>query len=258
VYGLDVDDEFFPGTAVDVVVSLAATANPEDALKYPAGAYANSTRIMIETMEYARETGARVLHVSTNEAHPPVGPYGGAKACQEIVLSTYPDVSSTIAVTQSLFGEHQQPNKLVPTAIRNLLAGRSVPVQCTGTKFAMRPFLYVQDLAYALVALAKTDAPPQRVNLGAEMLVSAQHVVHILALALGTTPTIDPVQSGDRPGHELMVQPIGWDLDAYRPATSLTTALWTVAGWYRAHPQALGLDEEEVVASCPSGPTRSA
>ncbi|HEX7992924.1 MAG TPA: SDR family oxidoreductase, partial [Streptosporangiaceae bacterium] len=84
VLGVDVGDEF-PLQPVDVVVSLAATAEPQEAIRDPQAAYTNGVGIMVRTLEYARHAGARVLHVSTNEAHPPIGPYGGAKACQETV-----------------------------------------------------------------------------------------------------------------------------------------------------------------------------
>jgi dTDP-glucose 4,6-dehydratase len=235
----DIGDKF-PDEPVDVVVSLAATAEPAEALRDPAAAYANSTRIMVETLEYARDVGARVLHVSTNEAHPPVGPYGGAKACQEIICGTYPDVQVTIVVTQSLYGERQQPNKLVPTAIRSLLAGEPVTLQRNGTRWASRPFMYVGDLAYALFRLAGSDEVSPRVHVGAQSTICVRDVVASLADALGVKGSIMPIPAGDRPGHELDVKPIGCDLEDWWPV-SAAEGLPYVARWYRDNPEWLTL-----------------
>jgi nucleoside-diphosphate-sugar epimerase len=236
VVGIDIDDPF-PVHPVDTIVSLAATADPRSALQDPADAYANGTRVMVETLEYARLCGARVLHVSTNEAHPPVGPYGGAKACQEVVCETYPDVAPTIVVTQSLFGERQQRDKLVPTAIRSILNGDPVKLQSNGNGgFATRPFLHARNLAQALVWIASHKAP-QRVNVGATETLSVRDVVAALAGALGQVAKIEPVPAGGRPGHEAHAEPIGCDLERWQPLYGTIPALRDVARWYVNNPE---------------------
>lgn len=236
VVGMDLGDEF-PEHPVDVVVSLAATADPKLALKDPAGAYANGTRIMVEALEYARRCDARVLHVSTNEAHPPRGPYGGAKACQEIVCQTYPDVRTTVVVTQSLFGERQQRDKLVPTAIRSVLQGSAVRLQSNGNgEFASRPFLHVRNLAQALVWLM-VHGGPERVHVGATETLSVRAAVGFLSDVLGRKAKITPIPAGDRVGHEAHVEPIGCDLDGWQPLYGTVSALRDVARWYLSNPE---------------------
>lgn len=236
VIGVDIGDQF-PEHPVDLIVSLAATADPRAALKDPADAYANGTRIMVETLEYARSCGARVLHVSTNEAHPPLGPYGGAKACQEVVCQTYPDVPITVVVTQSLFGERQQRDKLVPTAIRSILQGGAVRLQSNGNgHFATRPFLHVRNLAQALVWLASREAP-QRVHVGANETLSVRAAVGFLGDVLERKAKIVPVAAGDRPGHEVHAEPIGCDLDGWQPLYGVVPALRDVARWYLNNPE---------------------
>lgn len=245
VFMFDVRDRWDRQPPVDVVVSLAASANPGEALRDPAKAYANSTRVMVETLEYARTVGARVLHVSTNEVYGPKvglpyeprGPYAGAKACQEIVCQTYQDVPVTVVVTQSLFGERQQPDKLVPTAIRKLLAGEPIPLQYGRTSWAARPFLHVRNLAEALRLLAEGDSDRRRVHVGADEALSVMDVVDTLAAALDTIPVVTPVAAGDRPGHELDVEPIGCDLDGWSPTYEAMAAFEDVARWYRDNPE---------------------
>ncbi len=232
---------------VDVVISLAATADPGDALRDPAAAYENGVRVMVDTLEYARRVGARVLHVSTNEVYgsregpvyAPRGPYAGAKACQEIVCQAYDDVPTTIVVTQSLFGERQQPNKLVPTAIRTLLAGDVVPLQRNGTRWASRPFLHARNLAEALLLLIERGGETRRVHVGAAEVLSVRDVVDVLADALGCESVAQAVPAGDRAGHELDVASIGCDLGP--PPYDAVTALGNVARWYQENPEWLKL-----------------
>lgn len=236
VVGIDLGDAF-PCEPADVVVSLAATADPRHALTDPVAAYANSTRIMIETLEYAREHGARVLHVSTNEAHPPSGPYGGAKACQEIVCETYGDVPVTIVVTQSLFGERQQRDKLVPTAIRAILNETPIRLQCGADarpRWARRPFLHVRNLAAALTWLATAKAESS-VNVGAVEVWSVRNVVRELEDVLGRRALVEPVSAGDRPGHENAVRAIGCNVVDWQPSYDARTAFRDVAAWYLEH-----------------------
>lgn len=223
--------------AANVVISLAATADPADALRDPAAAYVNNVRLMVQTLEYAREVNARVLHVSTNEVYGPGyalpyrprGPYAGGKACQEIICEAYTDVPTTIAVTQSLFGERQQPNKLIPTAIRSLVAGDPIPLQRNSTGWASRPFMHVRNLADALIVLAGMSDPPARVHVGADDSVPLPDVVEVLASALECDALIEPVPVGDRAGHELVAAPIGCNVPGWQPTYRLEDALRDVA-----------------------------
>lgn len=243
VLGLDLDQPF-PEVPVDVVISLAASADPREALRDPVSAYENNVRIMVQTLEYARATSARVLHVSTNEVYGPGGtlpyrprgPYAGGKACQEIICESYPDVPTTIVVTQSLFGERQQPDKLVPTVIRRLFSGRPVTLQRDDDGWAERPFLHASNLASALTHLVGHENG-HRVHVGATEVLSVAHVARVLADALGRELLLDPVPAGDRPGHESTVTPIGNDVPGWQPIMTAEEGLVATARWYGEHPE---------------------
>ena len=226
----------FPKEPVDVVVSLAASADPRAALEDPEFAYVNSVRIMVRTLEYAKRTGARVLQLSSNEAQSPNGPYGGSKACQEVICSAYSDVQTSIVVTQSLFGERQQRDKLVPTVIRALLSDQPVRLQghqnSGEPQWAQRPFMYVRDLAFALLSLAYAPEPPEVIRVGATENTSVLDVARTLAATLERSANIELVEAGDRPGHELAATPIGWSMKEWSPLYKTGPALETVARWY--------------------------
>jgi len=228
--------EGFPQIPVDVVFSLAATSDPFAAMRDPAGAYENNVRVMVNTLEYARDVGARVIHVSSAEAYPPRSPYGGAKACQDVICDTYQDIPVTVVVTQSLFGECQQPEKLIPSAIRAMLAGEPVKLQCADGHYARRPFMYAGDLARALLML--TQMEPGRYNVGGAVSYSLCDIVRDLETGLGVdTLRIQNVPVGGRVGHELDVKPLGCDIPGWEPTYPIAPALHKVARWYLDHPE---------------------
>lgn len=236
VYGVDLGDRF-PDEHANMVVSLAATADPVKAMALPVAAYTNGVEIMARTLAYAKKHHARVLHVSTNEAINPRGPYGGAKACQEVVCEATPDVETTIVVTQSLFGEYQQPDKLVPTAVKAILEDRPVMVQRNGDGYAKRPFMHVRNLAVALTDLAARDTRGKhRVNVGSTIEYRLDDVVDRIASALGRKAVVMPVEAGDRPGHEHTVDLVGCDLYGRHLPYETIPALGDVARWYAKNP----------------------
>jgi nucleoside-diphosphate-sugar epimerase len=229
----------------DLIVSLAATADPRAAISAPVQAYENNVRVMVKTLEHARHTGARVLHVSTNEVYGlgsclpyrPRGPYAGGKACQEIICESYPDVPSTIVVTQSLFGERQQPDKLVPTVIRNLMGNVPVRLQRGRDGWAARPFLHVENLADALLHLAGRKKTASRVHVGADGAISVEQVAQALADQLGRELRLKGVPAGDRAGHESTVALIGNDIPGWKPVLGAEDGLARTARWYEENPE---------------------
>ena len=227
----------FAAEPVDVVFSLAATADPQQALRDPAAAYENGVRAMVNTLEFARRCEARVIHVSSNEvsgshAHGPIdprGPYAGAKACQEVVAAA-DELPVTIAVTQSLFGERQQPHKFIPRAVHAILTGRKIPIQWDGA-FSSRPWLHARHLADGLIHAANS-ATRGRIHIAAGRITCNQTVARILGDALGHPARVEKIQAGDRAGHELSAPMLIPDLSGWRPPHDPVDDLQRTARWY--------------------------
>lgn len=198
-----------PDVGADVIYSLAAIADPQAALAQPVACYANDIMVIANTIEHAKRCGARMIHISTNEAAEAHGPYAAAKACQELVCRAQDDVRVLIATTQSLFGEWQQGHKLVPTAIRCLIERKPVPLQHNDGTFAIRPWIHVGVVASALARLATDEYPASNISLGSLDPTSNLKMVELIADRLGVEPTVRPIPAGDRPGHEFAPEPIG-------------------------------------------------
>ncbi len=98
-------------------------------------------------LEYAREVQPRVfIQVSTDEVYGaappgyshkewdpvvPSNPYSASKAAQEAIAIAYWrtfGVPLVLTNTMNNFGERQHREKYLPIVVRNLLAGRQVPV----------------------------------------------------------------------------------------------------------------------------------
>ena len=89
-------------------------------------------------------------------------------------------------MTQSLFGERQQPNKLIPSAIRAILAGEPVTLQRNGSGGHPGRSYTPANLAEALRILAeRPERTRQRVHVGADEVWSVRAVVANLEAALG-------------------------------------------------------------------------
>jgi nucleoside-diphosphate-sugar epimerase len=248
----DLRNRFRIAAPVDVVFSLAASADPRRALENPSEALANSVSVMANTLAYAESVGARVIHVSTNEvgafevddeidngpvAFCPRGPYAVGKTCQEVICRES-SVDVTTVVAQSLFGEHQQFDKFIPTALRSLAFGDPVRVQCNryGNPSG-RPWFYVGDLVDALVSIARrTSYSRRRFCVGAEASISNLFVARVLAEALEQDPVVALTDIGDRAGHELISIPIRCDVPHniwMPPMVSVEERLSHVAHWYK-------------------------
>lgn len=195
---------------VDAIVSLASEVDVAAAIASPRATLMNNASIASRVVEWAGSmpSPARVVHVSTAEVFGPGGPYGleepprptnpyaVSKAAQDAVfhcarVSGLPVVT---ARTANVFGEHQPDTKLIPTIVRNLLAGD--PVRLFGD--AQRRHIHADDVGDALIRMVQH---PHDMNVTGADLVPNARIVHMVGERLGIQPVIEVVDE-HRPGHE--------------------------------------------------------
>lgn len=132
-----------------------------------------------------------------------------------------------------LYGPMESKERLIPYVILSLLKGETA--KCTQGE-QMRDFLYVEDVASAMWAVAKSDFSGP-VNVGSGQAIKVRTVVETIArllqregqLALGALPT-DPqepplLQADD---HRLQ-SVVGW-----KPAFTFEEGLLKTCDWWRA------------------------
>ena len=132
-----------------------------------------------------------------------------------------------------MYGPREHPARLVPAVARALLAG--TPAACSaGTQ--ERDFLYVEDVASALVALTRSDLTGP-VNIGSGEPVAVRTVVARVAEACGRP---DLVRLGARatPANEppLLTADVSRLRDelGWRPRAELSAGLRDTVNWWRA------------------------
>jgi nucleoside-diphosphate-sugar epimerase len=121
-----------------------------------------------------------------------------------------------------LYGPHEPPQRLVPSVIRALLAGE--PAECSSGE-QRRDFLYVEDVADALVAITESGVTGP-VNVGSGVSIAVRDLVARIAEEQGGAASIRwgvrPAAEGEPP---LVVADVGrlrrevgwqprWDLKA--------------------------------------------
>jgi nucleoside-diphosphate-sugar epimerase len=130
------------------------------------------------------------------------------------------------------FGPHEHPDRLVPSAVQNLLLGREAP--CSHGR-QVRNFMHVADVGAAFVALLDSAAQGP-VNVGSDERVSIAALVEKIAKRIGRT---DLVRLGARasatnepailvPDVRRLHDEVGW-----RPGFTLDEGLADTISWWQ-------------------------
>src|SRR5207247_981980 len=133
---------------------------------------------------FARDTGARLVQVSTDEVYGdvapgqssreddplrPSSPYSASKAGGDLqvlaAVRTY-GVDAVITRGANTYGPHQYPEKLIPLFATNALDGHPLPVYGDGRQ--RREWLHVRDHCAAVELVLHEGEPGGVYNVGAE------------------------------------------------------------------------------------------
>jgi dTDP-glucose 4,6-dehydratase len=196
-------------------------------------------------LEQARSTGARLVHVSTDEVYGdlppgrssleddplrPSSPYSAAKAGGDLLLlahvRTY-DVDALITRGSNTYGPNQYPEKVLPLFVTNALDGEPLPLYGDGRQ--IRDWLYVEDHCGAIELALRGGERGEVYNVGGGEEVENREITRrVLELTGADESLVRRVD--DRPGHDRR-----YSLD--------TTKLEQRLGWRREHRLAQGLPE---------------
>ena len=205
----------------------------------------------------------RFVHISTDEvygslragdpafseasSYSPNSPYAASKAAADHLLRSFHHTYGLPVVTTNCsnnYGPHQFPEKLIPLAIHNALAGRSIPIYGDGQN--VRDWLYVSDHCAAIRLCLAHGRPAETYNIGASNERTNLAVVGLVCAILDEER---PRPGGalhkelitfvkDRPGHDWRYaidarkihSELGWN-----PKESFETGLRQTVRWYLDH-----------------------
>ncbi len=239
----------------EVVVHLAAESHVDRSIG-DATAFVRTnvqgTQVLLDAAR--RHRVARFLHISTDEVYGSLGaegrfseasplepnsPYAASKAAGELLVRAAAHthrLPALITRSSNNYGPYQFPEKLIPLAIVNALAGQPIPLYGTGEN--VRNWIHVDDHCRGLLAALEHGQPGGVYNLGGEEELDNRGLLErLLGLLDRPLSLIQPVP--DRPGHDLRYaldssrarRELGW-----APQVPLPRGLADTVEWYRAHP----------------------
>ena len=202
-------------------------------------------------LEWARRSGARLVHVSTDEVYGdipegttsretdalrPSSPYSASKAGGDLQVLAYVrtyGVDARVTRGANTYGSHQHPEKLIPLFVTNALDGQPLPVYGDGRQ--RREWLHVADHSAAIELVLHEGAAGEVYNVAGEERENLD-VMRRIVEATGADPSLLR-HVADRPGHDRRyaldsskLRQLGW-----RPEQSFEQGLEQTVEWYRAN-----------------------
>lgn len=171
------------------IVHFAAQSHVQDSFtdsyKYIQDNVVGTHSLLTASQSYGKLT--KFIHISTDEVYGeslldsnenkknegsilcPTNPYAATKASAEMLAcSYYHSFKVPIIITRgnNVYGPNQYPEKLIPKFISLLKNDEKVPIQGDGTN--VRGFLYVTDVADALICVLKNGEIGEIYNIGSD------------------------------------------------------------------------------------------
>lgn len=269
-------NEFQP----DAIMHLAAESHVDRSIESPfvfVQTNVVGTAVLLEAAyEYwvelsePQKAAFRFVHVSTDEVfgelgpkgkfnedspYRPSSPYAASKAASDHFARAWNatfGLPVIITNCSNNIGPFQYPEKLIPTVIRNALAGDAIEVYGDGRH--IRDWLYVEDHVDALVLTLEKGAPGRSYTFGGGSECANIDLVNMLCKKLdelhpaadGKSYSLQVEFVDDRPGHDLRyaidssraLKELGW-----QAKESFDSALEKTLKWYLANRQWLQIDD---------------
>jgi len=261
-------DRILAAHAPDAVLHLAAESHVDRSIDGPRAFVDTNITGTFTLLEAARAywegqgrpAAFRFHHVSTDEVYGALGPadppftettpyaprspYAASKAASDHLVRAWGEtwgLPVLLTNCSNNYGPFHFPEKLIPVAILNALAGRPIPVYGAGEN--VRDWLYVEDHAEALLMVLQRGRPGGSWNIGGENEARNIDLVRMLCRLLDDRrPAGAPHERliafvADRPGHDLRyaIDPARLRADfGWRPSVTLAEGLARTVDWYLA------------------------
>ncbi len=208
------------------IYNLAAETHVDRSIKNPKSFVKSNILGVVNILEVLRkkklEHNFRFIQISTDEvfgdirrgkksleddAYNPSSPYSSSKAASDLILKSYiRTYNLPIIITNCVnnFGPKQNPEKLIPKTIINILENKNIPVYGTGKN--EREWIYVKDhckILYEILYYGKTG---QTYNIGSGFVYNNLFIVKkifsILKNKFKAKTKSKIIFVKDRPGHD--------------------------------------------------------
>jgi dTDP-glucose 4,6-dehydratase len=244
------DDVARAARGCDAIVNFAAETHVDRSILTADDFGRTEFRGMQVLLEHIRETGTRLVQVSTDEVYGdlegggssresdllnPSSPYSAAKAAGELLIPAYVrtfGVNASITRGSNTYGPHQYPEKFIPLFVTNALDGEPLPLYGDGHQ--VRDWLFVEDHCAGIELVLLQGAAGEIYNVGGgdehENIEVAERLLELTGADRSLLRSVP-----DRPGHDrrysvdsTKLHALGWS-----PQTPFEIGLRETVSWYR-------------------------
>lgn len=236
--------------SIDTILHLAAQSHVDNSFGNSIDFTKNNvvgTHILLECAKIYGNI-KKFIHISTDEVYgevhaegaretsilDPTNPYAATKAGAEFLVKAYNysfKLPTIITRGNNVYGPHQYPEKLIPKFICRLK--KDLPCCIHGNGSNKRMFLYVKDVANALIMIIHKGSIGETYNIGCDTEFSVIQVAKTL-ISLMDKPCDSIEFVGDRNFNDCRyavdsskLHALGW-----KPEVSWDTGIQNTIDWY--------------------------
>jgi len=202
---------------IDIVINFAAESHVDNSIFDPGIFVDSNVKGVSNLLKCAISSNVqKFIHISTDEVYGssttkfntendyfnPSSPYSASKASAELFINSFQKTFGYKCITlrpANNYGIFQQPEKLIPFSIANLILGKNIELY--GNGFNIRHWLHVEDTTSAILHILQNGTLGEVYNIGSdEYLTNLEVAKYILDATKNSEERLEFVS--DRPGHD--------------------------------------------------------
>lgn len=253
--------------SIDYMVSMASESHVDRSIEDPETFCLNNYMLSINMLQAARKLQPHIyVNIGTDEVYGPAdegykhiewdtiipsNPYAASKAAQEANscawYRTY-DVPVVLTNSMNMIGELQHPEKLIPSIIRNVIAGKEQVIYGTEKSIGSRFYIHARNHADALLFILKRDPSryslgdtrPDRYNIVGEKEFNNLEIAWMVAEIIGKPLKYKLVDfHASRPGHDRRYALNGQKMArlGWKPPIDIEDTIRSTVEWYAERPE---------------------
>ncbi len=234
----------------DLIINFAAESHVDNSISDPNKFIRSNVMGTNELLKFAYKNQIQsFIHISTDEVYgsnpngfsvegdvlDPSSPYSASKASAEMIcnafVKTY-DMKIKICRPANNYGNYQQPEKLIPYTVANLLSGKNIELYGDGKN--IRHWLHVEDTCLAIMTILKNGESNSIYNIGSDEYFNNLEIANMILDALELDSNkITFVE--DRPGHDFRYAVNFDELKniGFVPQKNVSTEISNIVQWYK-------------------------